>query len=190
MTTGANNARVVMTLDDSKATPQLMRFTAAVKQNQTAVSDLAMGATFMGTAFLGMGAALERSDSQMLKSIGNMVNMVGGVMAFVGSTTMFIFAVSKMVESLRQLQIMQIITQALSGPKGWAVLAAGAGVAAAGVYGVSRLTKGAGVPQAAAGPTSVIVNVAGSVTTERKLVDAVQEGLAKTGQRNAGRITD
>ncbi len=191
MTTGpAGNIDVVMTLDD-QATPKLTGFTAAVKQNQTAVSDLAMGATFMGTAFLGMGAAMAEADNVMISSIGNMMSMVGGVMAFVGSTTMFIFAVSKMVESLKQLALWQTITKALSGPKGWAMLAVGAAVAGAGIYTVSQLSGGAKAKAAAGGgDTTINVNVAGSVKTERDLVDGIQEGLALKGDRNAGRVLD
>ncbi|MCK5642368.1 MAG: hypothetical protein KAJ19_16295 [Gammaproteobacteria bacterium] len=195
MTTGgAGNLDVVMTLHGSEqSTRRLGGFTAAVKQNQTAVSDLASGGLYLGASMLAMGAAMKSSSNEMVQMTGNTLTAVGGVMAFVGSTTMFIFSVSKMVESLKQLALWQTITAALGGPAGWAKLAIGAAVVGAGVYGISRLTRDSAGPAQTptTGPAGqVTVNVAGSVVTEKRLVDSVQAGLAKKGDRNAGRVID
>jgi hypothetical protein len=197
MTTGgAGNVSVVMTMTGSEvATQKMGGFTAAVKANQTAVSELASGALFLGTSFLAMGASLSQSSNEMAKTLGSTMSMIGGVFAFVGSATMFIFSVAKMTESLKQLALWQTITSALSGPAGWAKLAVGVAVAGGAAYGISRLAaSGPAQPEGGGGGrgdvNNVTVNVAGSVKTERQLVDAVQEGLAKKGQRNAGRITD
>jgi len=185
MTMGANNLDVVMTLED-RATPKLSRFTTAIKNNQTAVSDMAMGATFLGTAMLGLGTALEKSNNELAKSMSGMLKMVGGIISFAGGAVYFIYMVSKMVEGLKQLAIWQTITSALSGPAGWAKLGVGLGVAAGVGYGVSRLASGGGAPAQPSGPTNINLNVAGSVVTERELVDVVHEGLARKGDRNAG----
>jgi hypothetical protein len=175
-----------------QATQKLGGFTAAVKRNQTAVSELASGGLYLGASMLAMGAAMKSSSNEMAQMAGNTLTAVGGIFAFVGSTTMFIFSVSKMVESLKTLALWQTITSALAGPAGWAKLAIGAAVVGAGVYGISQLTKDSAAPaRSTTGPAGqVTVNVAGSVVTEKKLVDSVQAGLAKKGQRNAGHVTD
>ncbi len=63
------------------------------------------------------------------------------VLALIGAGG-FLFAVSKVLKVVAELRNMLIVVLALSGPKGWAVLAAGLGIAAGVLAGVGKLTAG------------------------------------------------
>ena len=136
------------------------------------------------------------------------------IMALIGAGG-FLFAVGKIITIVLQLRNALIAVQALSGPKGWALLAGGVAVAALTIAAMNKLTSGAGI----AGPTeqwgmeigspeweaeqarilglgsmttpsssggNVVVNVAGSVITERDLIAAVRNGLTDISLNNEG----
>lgn len=183
----SNNVEVMVTMED-RATGQMNSLTQAVRNNQTAFSDLAMGATFMGTALIGMASAMEKSNSETIKGLGSTLSLVGGIMSAVGAATYFVYSVGKMVEALKALNIMLAIRNALQGPTGWAVLGGAAIVGAGAIYGISKVTSGGSGGGGRSETTNVTVHqhIAGSVVTEKQLVDSVQKGLVLKGQRNAG----
>jgi hypothetical protein len=196
------NLAVVLEMQDS-ASPQLRAFGEQVKataanvktaggtmnttmggvdttlaKNKMALRELASGVMYLGGTFLALGVAMSSSNNETVKSIGNTVMMVGAFMTAIGSSVQFIAAISKMINALKALQIQQILTQAFSGPAGWATLVAGAAIAGGVVYGVSKYSSAAN--KASGGTTvnnNVTQNIAGSVVTERQLTDNVHKGL-------------
>ena len=202
------NLAVVLEMQDN-ASPQLRAFGEQVKatagnvrtaggtmnttmggvyqtlsKNKTALRELASGVMYLGGTFLVLGVAMSSSNDQTVKNIGNTVMMVGAFMTAIGSSVQFIAAIGKMVHALKALQIQQILTQAFSGPAGWATLAAGAAVAGGVVYGVSKYSSAQ--TKAASGTTNynVTQNIGGSVITERQMTDNVHKGLLIKGQRS------
>ena len=203
------NMKVMLEMRDN-ATPQLRAFGDTVKQtastvrtssttmgdsiggvsnslvsNKQAFMEMSSGVRYMGTTFLALGVAMSTSNNETLKGIGNMVMMTGAIMTVVGSAAGFIGAIGQMVNALKALRVAQILTQAFSGPAGWATLAIGAGVAGAAVYGASRMNAGPSVNPNAQQSITINQHIAGTVVSERQLTDNVQKGLLLKGQRNS-----
>lgn len=153
-------------------------------KNKAALRELASGVMYLGTTFLGLGVAMSQSNNETVKGIGNTIMMVGAFMTAIGSSVQFIAAIGKMINALKVLRIQQILTQAFSGPAGWATLAAGAAVAGGVVYGMSKYESAQ--TKAAGGTTvnNVTQNIAGTVVTERQLADNVQKGLLLKANRS------
>lgn len=195
------NLAVVLEMQDS-ASPQLRAFGEQVKttaanvktaggtmnttmggvdttlaKNKMALRELASGVMYLGGTFLALGVAMSSSNNETVKSIGNTVMMVGAFMTAIGSSVQFIAAISKMINALKALQIQQILTQAFSGPAGWATLAAGAAIAGGVVYGVSKYSSAQSKASGTTVNNNVTQNIAGSVVTERQLTDNVHKGL-------------
>jgi hypothetical protein len=202
------NLAVVLEMQDS-ASPQLRAFGEQVKataanvktaggtmnttmggvdqtlnKNKMALRELATGVMYLGGTFLALGVAMQGSNNDTVKSIGNTLMMAGAFMTAIGSSVQFIAAISKMINALKVLQIQQILTQAFSGPAGWATLAAGAAIAGGVVYGVSKYSSAQS--KSAGGTTNVNVtqNIAGSVVSQSQLTDGVHKGLLIKGQRS------
>ena len=202
------NMQVILEMRDN-ASPQLRAFGDTVKQtattvrtssttmgdsiggvsnqlvnNKQAFMEMSSGVRYMGTTFLALGVAMSTSNNETLKGIGNMVMMTGAIMTVVGSAAGFIGAIGQMVNALKALRVAQILTQAFSGPAGWATLAIGAGVAGAAVYGASRMSSGPTANPNAQQNITINQHIAGSVVSERRLTDNVQKGLLLKGSRS------
>jgi hypothetical protein len=138
--------------------------------------ELTMGDTFLGSSMLGMGAAMSVSNDKTAKSAGNMLMMVGGIMTAVGSAAHFVSAITSMTKALNTMNIAQLFANALAGPGGWAKIALGVGIAGAAAYGISKATSTVSAKEEKA---SVTVNqhIAGSVVSEREVVDLAHKGL-------------
>jgi hypothetical protein len=169
---------ILLTMED-QATPKMKSFGATLSTNRMAIRELAMGVTYLGATLLGLGIALEKSNSPLAQSVGHMFMMVGGIAAAVGSSIQFISAIAKMVDALKKLQIMQMITQALAGPAGWVTLGVGVAVAGA-VVGATMYERS----QKGASQTNVHVTVQGSVIKEKDLAESVRRQVVLTQQRN------
>ncbi len=172
---------IILTMDD-QASPKMRGFGTTLSANRMAIRELAMGVTYLGTTFLGLGIALEKSQNPLAQSAGQMFAMVGGIMAAVGSAAHFVYAIGTMVKALKSLQIAQMLTQAFAGPTGWISLGVGAAVAGAAVAGVTMYERSQS--RVATQVNNVHVTVQGSVTTERNLVNAIQKGLVIKQQQN------
>ncbi len=202
------NLAVVLEMQDN-ASPQLRAFGEQVKatagnvrtaggtmnttmggvdqtlsKNKMALRELASGVMYLGGTFLALGVAMSSSNDQTVKNIGNTVMMVGAFMTAIGSSVQFIAAISKMIHALKALQIQQILTQAFSGPAGWATLAAGAAVAGGVIYGVSKYSSAQAKVTSGTTNYNVTQNIGGSVITERQMTDNVHKGLLIKGQRS------
>lgn len=171
---------ILITAQD-QATPKLQGLQNTLTSNRTAIRELAMGVSYLGTTFLGLGIALQRSNSTMAQSIGNTAIMVGAVMSAIGASAQFVSAIARMVHALKVLNIQQIITQALSGPMGWATLLGGAAIAGGTIAGVAAYSRS---QTKAEKQTTVNVKVQGSVVTTRQLGDEVRKQIILNQQRN------
>jgi hypothetical protein len=160
------------------ANVQLRSIEDSLIRNKAAIRELAMGTTFLGVSFMGMGTMLKQSNIEMVAGIGNVLNLVGGVMAFVGASASFISAISKMVNALKALNVQQVIANALSGPGGWAKLAIGGAVAGGMIYGISRMSQGGGTT------INQTNNFHGTVLTEKQAGETLRREFIKTQQRN------
>jgi len=144
--------------------------------NKSAMRELSTGAMFLGSTIWGMSAALQQSNNQTAKSAGNIMSMVGGIMVAVGSAAHFVSAITSMTKALNKMNIAQLFANALAGPGGWAKIAVGVGIAGAAAYGISKATSSVSAKE---GKASVTVNqhIAGSVVSEREVVDLAHKGL-------------
>ena len=114
---------------DDQFTPTLKQVSIATRSSLTAVRQLASGVMWLGVSFMSMGAMLKNTKTAMGETIGNTLMFVGSIATAIGSSLQFVLAIGKMVKALKALQLQQILTQAFSGPAGWAMLAGGVAVA-------------------------------------------------------------
>lgn len=170
-----------------RVTAPMTSITDTMARNRMAMREMAMGVMFLGSTFVMLGASMRSSNNETTKNIGNVIMMAGALMTAVGSAFQFISAISKIIDALKKLSTAQILTQAFAGPAGWATLAIGGAVAAGAVYGISRYesaqTKATKAETAQAG-TTVNQYIAGSVVTQRELIDDTHRGLLIKGQRS------
>lgn len=145
----------------------------------SAMRQLGSGVAHMGSMFLGMSIAMERSSNASVRSTGSVLAMVGGLAMAAGSAAQFITAASKIAKSLQQINIQLIIQKALSGPGGWLLLA-GAGAAAGGAMYAMNQKGGGGEshPQQ--------VNVRTTVVLDKRVVgETVRSEIISAQKRNA-----
>jgi hypothetical protein len=169
---------VLITADD-QASPVLGALRTTLSDNKMAIRELAMGTTMLGASFMAMGIAMKGTNTVLGNTIGQTLMMAGSVMTAIGSTVQFISAIAKTVHALQSLAAAEAVVKALQGPVGWAVLLGSIGVAAGAVAGISAMNK------AEAKTNNVTVHVAGNVTSERNLTDAIRQGIILSQNRNA-----
>jgi len=112
---------------------------AAMRRSRTAIRELAQGVGFLGSTFIGLGASMRDSNNEMEKATGNTLLMVGTLMSSMAAAAQFVQAISKIITALKALHIQQLITHALSGPRGWAILAGAAVVGATAYIGYNAM---------------------------------------------------
>jgi hypothetical protein len=156
--------------------------TRSYSQMRMAVREMAMGVGFLGSTFIGLGTSLKNANNETMKTIGNTALMTGTILTAVASSLQFVSAISKMVKALNTLRNAQILASAFSGPLGWGKLAIGAAVAGGTIAAVSAVSKASSTTNKSA--TSVTVNVAGSIKTEREITDAVRKGIVEGQNKN------
>ncbi len=178
-----NNIDVYLSMEEN-VTTQMPGVTNSLMASKSAVRELAMGTSYLGSAMLGMSIAMRNSNNAALQGASNMLGMVGGIMTAVGSAAHFVSAIAKMTSALQKFNIAQAIANALSGPLGWAKLAVGIGVAGAAAYGITKMVGGMG--GGGQGSTTVVNQyVQGSVVTQRELTDEMHGGLLIKQSRSA-----
>ena len=69
-----------------KMSTPMNTFGDTLAKNRMAVRELSMGMMFMGATATSMGAAMQSSNSQAIKSAGSMIMLVGGIMSAVASS--------------------------------------------------------------------------------------------------------
>jgi hypothetical protein len=171
----------------SRVKSEIGGLTESMASNRIAVRQLASCVTYLGATFMSMGVAMQNSNNQFLQSNSSTMIFIGGLLTAVGSAAQFISAISRIIDSLRKLAAAQILVKALSGPAGWATLAAGVAVAGVTIAGVSKMTSGTPATSKTDKPVSTInitQNIAGSVTTERDLTNNLHRGLLLKEQRS------
>jgi hypothetical protein len=176
--------QILLEMQDN-ATPKLRTVSTEFRKNNAAIRELSMGTAYLGSTMLGLGVAMQASNNEAVKGVGNMLAMSGGILTAVGSAAHFVNAIGKMVSALKALRVQQVLTQAFSGPAGWAMLAAGTAIAGATIYGMSRSSP-APVRTSTVNTqerVTIIQNIAGSVVAQKQLVDDVHKGLLIKQQR-------
>lgn len=168
---------ITLSMTDN-ATPQMRSFGTTLTSNKAAIRELAMGVTYLGSSFLGLGVALAQSNNPLAKSISQTAIMVGGIMSAVGASVQFISAIAKMVSALRALQIQQMITQAFAGPVGWISLGIGAAVAGGAIAGTAAYSR-------SQSQVSNRINIENKVMLDGKQIgSSVRKEIVLTQQRN------
>ncbi len=172
-----------------RVTAPMNDISESMVKNRAAIRELSMGVMFLGTTFMSLGVSMKMTNNETLQNIGNIIMISGAIMTAVGSAAQFISAITKVIDALKKLRAAEILTQAFSGPAGWATLAVGGAIAAGTIASLSKMesasTRVTRAQNAAAGSTTVNVNVAGSVVTNRQLVDEVHRGLLLKEQRSS-----
>jgi hypothetical protein len=166
---------ILLSMQD-QATPKLQSFGTVLQKNQVAIRQLGAGVATLGTALLGMSVALKNVNNPMAQSIGNTIQIIGGMMAAVGAAASFIASIGKIKKAIDALIASQILQKALSGPAGWATLAAGLAVAGGVSYAASQKSSGS--------TTNITNNIQGSVVTEKQLAENVRKQIIAQQSRN------
>ncbi len=169
---------ILLTARD-EATPKLQNVSNSVIANKAAFRELAMGVTYLGTTFLGLGIAMEKSKNESTQAVGHFLSMAGGIMTAVGSAAHFVTAVGSMINALNKLRVAEMLTQAFSGPTGWVSLGVGAAVAGATIAGVSAYSKSQEKTN-----TNIHIYNQGSVITHKQLVDEIRTGMLQGQERD------
>jgi hypothetical protein len=95
----------------------------------------------------------------------DLMDRIGRLVTVLVGSAGFVIALGKVISVVMQLRNALIMVQALSGPRGWAMLAAGIGIAAASIIGFNKLYTDMTMPQ--------------SITEEFGLVVGSEEWQAK-----------
>ncbi len=177
-----NNIDVYLSMQED-VTTQMPGVTSSLVASKSAIRELAMGTSYLGSSFLAMSIAMKNSNNAALQGTGNLLGMVGGIMMAVGYATHFVSALAKMTSALQKFNIAQMISNMLMGPMGWLKMALGIGVIGAAAYGISRIAGG-GVGERGGSTTIIHQYVQGSVVTQRELTDEIHGGLLIKKERN------
>ncbi len=141
------------------------------RQSMASMRQLASSVTYLGTAFVGMGASLQQSDNATVKQVGSLMMMVGGIASAIGSSVQFVSSIGRMVKALNQLRNAQILAQAFSGPMGWGSLLVGAGIIG-GTLGLSKLASSSNSKLASSSKSNAPVNIIVSADAQKMGISA------------------
>lgn len=119
---------------------QMPRVTNSLVQSKAAIRELSMGVMYMGSMFMGLSVAMEKSNNETVKNVGSMLAIAGGIAMAAGSAAQFVSAAARIVSALRAINLQLLIQNALSGPKGWLVLGGAVAAAGAAYYGMNKAT--------------------------------------------------
>ena len=157
--------------------------------NRMKMRELGMGVSYMSMTMLGLGVAMQQTNNQFLKTTGSTLAWIGGIGMGISGAVQFISAISKVIDALKSLQIAEMLSQAFSGPAGWAMLLGGAAVAGGIYYGVTRSQSAeAKVAKSDAKSTTVnniTIHNQGSLYAQQDLISDIQKGLIQTQQRTS-----
>ncbi len=170
---------ILLTMKD-EASSKFVNVNKNIHINRVALQQLATSVTYLGATFLGLGIAMDKMNNPFAQSVGHMFMMVGAIASSVGAAAQFIASIGKMVKALQSLHLMQILTQAFSGPVGWASLGVGVAVAGGAMAGYAAYSKS----QARVTNNNVTINNAGNVIAERNLANQVRQSIIGTQERN------
>jgi len=99
--------------------------------------------------------------------------LVGGLTAMTFVAMKVVGAIKAIITAIHAMTSAQIVAQAFSGPAGWATIAVGAGIAAAGVYGLSKMFTS-------------LKDEAKEAVEEAKKVSGIVRGVGADGSAGAG----
>jgi len=123
-----------------------------LKNNLSDVAEV-IGGALLGDAdkFLDKVNEILVQAVEWIKNNENLVRTIGAVGLVLIGAGGVLFAISQVSKAIIALNAALAIMQALSGPKGWATLAIGLGIAGGSIWGINELMKKAEVPEFASG---------------------------------------
>ncbi len=167
--------------DSEKSQKKLAKSSAS---SRVALRQLSSSVAYLGVSFVGMGAAMEKSNNATVKNVGGMLSFVGGIMTAVGSSVQFISSIGRMISALNKLRNAEILAQAFSGPAGWGTLLAGAAIAGGVTYGVTKLASSSNSSVASASSSSKQVIEIHTHLDGREIYNGIKPYAVKDAGRN------
>lgn len=121
-----------------------------MKIMEASVGDLAetIGGALLGdaTKFMDKATDIVIKITEWIKNNQDLVRTIAGISVVLIGAGGILFAISQVSKAIIALNTALAIMQALSGPKGWAVLAAGLAIAGGSIWGINELMKKSDVP--------------------------------------------
>ena len=166
----------------NSATGEMDKFGKTAESARLPASRFRYETIALGAAMSSVGGLIGKINSPAAKMVGNFLQISGAILLTVSSIAHVLPYLSSLVNSLRNVAIMQSIVKALSGPAGWLTLGAGlvAGVGAG--YAISSATS-----KPSSSGTVINNYVQGSVVTEGQISNMNRRQIVLNQSRNAGK---
>lgn len=131
-------------------------------------------------AMKSLTGSVSQMNVTMVRNVANVTAFVAGFSATIAIAPLVVKAIKAIIQALRSMASAKALVQALSGPKGWATLAAGLAIGAASAYAVNAMfDQFESSMQSVADET----NVAAEAQTEMaKELDFVTEAASETNK--------
>jgi len=169
-------AITIVTRMRDEASPKLQKFGQNLEAQAFSAQQLQMSLVAAGSAMAAMGSLMSQLDSPAAKVAGTFLVTAGAIMSTTSAIMLAMPEIKKLIGTLRALAIVQTIVAALTGPVGWARIAIGLGVAAAGAAGIVAMTGGF----SRGGGTTVNINTAAVMGNEQQARSLARQIQTKT----------
>lgn len=126
--------------DDASA--QMQNFGDTTQQAQIEAIQFNAALTAMGSAMTAVGSLIGQIDSPLAKMASTFLITTGAILTTISAIIQVGPYLGQLIGWLRNLAIVQTVLAALSGPTGWARIALGLGIAAAGTAAIVGLSGG------------------------------------------------
>jgi hypothetical protein len=188
----ANEATVTIVAKmRDEATEEMAELGQTTAQTTQEAFNFQLALTAAGSALTAVGSLINQIDNPMAKMGANFLMITGAVMSTSAAILVMIPYIKQLITWLRALAVVQTIVAALTGPLGWARIAAGlaiAGGAAAGIYAMTGGFGGGGGTTTYTGTPAPGVAPGGGVTTEININAGTFMGNEADARRFAGMI--
>ena len=143
-----------------EASPKMEKLGTTTKTANLNMRDLKLSLVAIGSAFTSIGSLVNRIDNPLAKMGADFLLTAGAIFSTAGAIITIIPVIKSLITWLRSLALVQTLVKALSGPAGWAQLAAGLAIGAAAYAGTSALMNSAGGGGTVNRPANVTIQTA------------------------------